>query len=76
VGAAALLGSLWIDVVHPDDRARLLDEIESIDDQTLNFTSRFRVRRPDGDVRHVLMSAAAKESRTDSDWVVTVVDES
>jgi diguanylate cyclase (GGDEF)-like protein/PAS domain S-box-containing protein len=76
VEASSLLGSLWIDAVHPDDQGRLLEEIEAIADETQNFTSRFRILRPDGDVRHVLMSAAAKDTTVDSDWVVTVVDES
>ena len=76
VDADALLGTLWLDVVHPDDQAGLLADIESVDDDTQMFSSRFRICRPDGDVRHVLMSAAAKDTSLDSDWVVTVVDES
>jgi len=76
VAPDGLLGSHWIDVVHPDDQGRLLEEIDAIGDGTQAFSSRFRVRRPDGEVRHVLMSAAAKDTTVDSDWVVTVVDES
>jgi diguanylate cyclase (GGDEF)-like protein/PAS domain S-box-containing protein len=76
VGADALLGTLWIDVVHPEDQAGLLADIEAVDDDIQTFSSRFRICRPDGDVRHVLMTAAAKDSGIDSDWVVTVVDES
>jgi diguanylate cyclase (GGDEF)-like protein/PAS domain S-box-containing protein len=76
VPPSALLGSLWIDVVHPDDQGSLLKDIEAIGDEVQSFTSRFRIRRPDGEVRHVFMSAAAKDSTVDSDWVVTVVDES
>ncbi len=76
VDMESLLGTLWIDVVHPDDQAGLLTEITSLDDDTQNFTARFRILRPQGDIRHVFMSAAAKETRSDSDWVVTVVDES
>jgi diguanylate cyclase (GGDEF)-like protein/PAS domain S-box-containing protein len=76
VEAEALLGTLWIDVVHPDDQAGLLADIEAVGDDTQTFSSRFRICRPDGDVRHVLMTAAAKDARSDSDWVVTVVDES
>ena len=76
VDAESLLGTLWLDVVHPDDQAGLLADIEAVDDDTHAFSSRFRICRPDGDVRHVLMSAAAKDTRLDSDWVVTVVDES
>jgi len=76
VDAEALLDTLWIDVVHPDDQAGLLADIDAVDDDTQTFSSRFRICRPDGDVRHVLMTAAAKEASTDTDWVVTVVDES
>jgi diguanylate cyclase (GGDEF)-like protein/PAS domain S-box-containing protein len=76
VDAESLLGTLWLDVVHPDDQAGLLADIEAVDEETHMFSSRFRICRPDGDVRHVLMSAAAKDASLDSDWVVTVVDES
>ena len=76
VDAESLLGTLWLDVVHPDDQAGLLADIEAVDEDTQMFSSRFRICRPDGDVRHVLMSAAAKDTSLDSDWVVTVVDES
>jgi diguanylate cyclase (GGDEF)-like protein/PAS domain S-box-containing protein len=76
VDHTALLGTHWIDVIHPDDQERLLEEIGSIDDDTKAFSARFRICRPDGEVRHVLMSAAAKDASVDSDWVVTVVDES
>jgi diguanylate cyclase (GGDEF)-like protein/PAS domain S-box-containing protein len=76
VDADSLLGTLWLDVVHPDDQSGLLADIEAVDDDTQTFSSRFRICRPDGDIRHVLMSAAAKDSSVDSDWVVTVVDES
>ncbi len=76
VEMSKLLGTMWIDVVHPDDQAGLLSEVAKIDDDTRTFAVRFRLLRPDGGIRHVFMSAAAKDATIDSDWVVTVVDES
>ena len=72
----ALLETHWIDVVHPDDRERLLDAIAEMDEASRTLEARFRILRPDGETRHVRMTAAAKQATADTDWVVTVSDES
>ena len=72
----ALLDMHWIDIVHPDDRESLLEAIAEIDEADLTLEARFRILRPDGETRHVRMTAAAKQASADTDWVVTVSDES
>ena len=72
----ALLETHWIDVVHPEDRDGLLDTIAELDEDALILEARFRILRPDGETRHVRMTAAAKQATADTDWVVTVSDES
>ncbi len=76
VAPEGLLDTHWIDVVHPEDREGLLDVIAEIDEADLRLEARFRILRPDGETRHVRMTAAAKHATADTDWVVTVSDES
>lgn len=49
----AALGEGWLQVVHPEDRERVLAECVSASCDTERFTSEFRLQPPDGTVRHV-----------------------
>jgi signal transduction histidine kinase/ActR/RegA family two-component response regulator len=48
----------WIGVVHPDDRERALAEAHATVAGSGKFASRYRVVRPDGQVRHIRDVAA------------------
>jgi two-component system, sensor histidine kinase and response regulator len=52
------LGSGWTGAIHPDDKARILQDWgQSLRDHT-NFSEEFRLRTPAGDVRWVACSTA------------------
>ncbi len=43
----------WIGAIHPDDRARALAEAREAAAGTERFVSRYRIVRPDGEIRHI-----------------------
>jgi diguanylate cyclase (GGDEF)-like protein/PAS domain S-box-containing protein len=43
----------WIDRLHPHDRARALKDFEKALETSGNYTSQYRIVRPDGSVRHL-----------------------
>jgi PAS domain S-box-containing protein len=45
--------SMLVDVVHPDDRARFVHEVETYTNDRADFEHEYRVKRPDGSIRHV-----------------------
>ena len=57
LGAAETLGFGWSAVVHPDDRARVLAAWKATTDSGHDFDTNYRVRRPDGGLRHVHVKA-------------------
>ena len=69
-----LMGRGWIDAVHPEDAPTLLSLVERARSDREEVTTRFRIRRPDGGIRHVRMSASARDPELDSGFVVTVED--
>jgi diguanylate cyclase (GGDEF)-like protein/PAS domain S-box-containing protein len=71
---ASLMGRGWIDAVHPDDLAGMIAFAERIRVKRRAATSRFRVLRPDGEVRHVRFVAAPKGARRDNGHVATMED--
>ncbi|GEM_PF-547870 len=72
--AEELMGMGWIDAVHPDDRPALLAIVERARSNREDLTTKFRILRPDGEVRHVRMSASASGAKLDDGYVVTVED--
>jgi diguanylate cyclase (GGDEF)-like protein/PAS domain S-box-containing protein len=71
-----LLGQGWLSIIHPDDLDGLMAVIADVGEDVTSFSSRFRILQPSGEIRHVLMSAGAKDTSADTDWAVTIVDES
>lgn len=69
-----LMGRGWIDSVHPDDSSDLLPLIDRTHPDRDRVVTRFRVLRPDGEARHVRMSAAPRGRQVDSGYIVTVED--
>ncbi len=71
----ALLGTGWISVVHPEDRAELLGKLNPTTARRAELHTRFRIQRPNGKVRHVRLSAAPRpRDGGGTDYVVTVED--
>jgi diguanylate cyclase (GGDEF)-like protein/PAS domain S-box-containing protein len=71
---ASLMGLGWIDAVHADDLADLRTAIERIRPTRSTMATRFRIRRPSGEIRHVGVSAAPKGGDENDGYVVTVDD--
>ncbi|MHB1585412.1 MAG: sensor domain-containing protein, partial [Acidimicrobiales bacterium] len=70
----SMLGIGWIEAVHPDDRELVVGYVPTLRSERSRITTRFRLRRLDGDVRHVRMSAAPRGEAVDDGYVVTVED--
>jgi diguanylate cyclase (GGDEF)-like protein/PAS domain S-box-containing protein len=68
------LGTGWQDAVHPEDRDQLLRLIDAARPLGQREVTSFRIRRPDGEIRHVRMSAAPKGPDGDEGYVTTVED--
>ena len=51
------LGYGWTDIVHPDDRERVVGAWKSTTDSGRDFDTTYRVVRPDGELRHVHVKA-------------------
>jgi PAS domain S-box-containing protein len=49
------LGSGWLQSVHPDDRPRVVDTYSKAGDAREPFEMQYRLRRADGDYRHMLV---------------------
>jgi len=64
----AALGQGWVTAVHPDDRARVLQEWQQAVKQQQSFASELRLQRPDGRVIWVETHARAEP---DADGKVT-----
>jgi diguanylate cyclase (GGDEF)-like protein/PAS domain S-box-containing protein len=71
---ASIMDGGWLDAVHPDDLATLRESIEDARPVGGDIVTRFRVRHPDGEVRHIRVSAAAKPAEIGSGYVVAVED--
>jgi diguanylate cyclase (GGDEF)-like protein/PAS domain S-box-containing protein len=70
----AAMGMGWAGVVHPDDLAELFALIESAPARRARVSTRFRIVRPDGEVRYVRMSAAPKGGAPGSGYIASIED--
>jgi diguanylate cyclase (GGDEF)-like protein/PAS domain S-box-containing protein len=70
----SLMGRGWTDVLHPDDAAELLEHLQSARPGSPVLGLTCRVQRPDGEVRHVRISAAWKGQETDGGCIMSVED--
>lgn len=74
--AESFMGHGWIDAIHPDDLpalAKLVDRPRAEASRNKVVTN-FRIRRPDGEVRHVRALAAPEQQSLDTNYVVIVED--
>ncbi len=69
-----LLGVGWQAAVHPEDKPELLRLIDRERPKGQRLVTSFRIRRPDGEVRHVRMSAAPKGPEGSEGYVTTIED--
>jgi two-component system, cell cycle sensor histidine kinase and response regulator CckA len=53
VPAERILGSSWVESVHPEDRTTVVQQFQRCVDAGSHLDERFRCLRPDGSVRHV-----------------------
>src|SRR6266850_6765002 len=69
-------GSNWIDVVHPDDRQRLLEIWRRAVREATPFAADYRIRRSDGSYRYVRAQGAPILNSDGSvrEWIGTHVD--
>jgi PAS domain S-box-containing protein len=69
-------GSNWIEVVHPDDRQRLLEMWERAVREATPFAADYRIRRSDGSYRYVRAQGAPVLNSDGSvrEWIGTHVD--
>jgi PAS domain S-box-containing protein len=69
--AEAARGRGWLDAIHPDDRPAVSAAWERAVAACAPFEAEFRVRRADGDARHVLARAmpALADDGTVREWV-------
>jgi PAS domain S-box-containing protein len=69
-------GSSWIDVVHSDDRQRLLETWRRAVRGATPFTADYRIRRSDGSYRYVRAQGAPVHNSDGSvrEWIGTHVD--
>jgi len=74
VSTEALKGRGWIEMVHPDDVGELLELVDNPRPDRIIITTTFRILRPDGEIRHVRLSATPKGPQPGSGYVVTVED--
>lgn len=64
----------WIDAIEPDDLPALMALIDRVSPEREKLVATFRVRRPDGETRHVKVLASPKGAEVGSGYVVTVED--
>ena len=71
---SALMGTGWIDALHPEDVPDFLALADRIRPDRSTVARVFRILRPDGEVRHVRMTAAPKGQDVATGYVVTIED--
>lgn len=71
---AAMLGAGWLDSVHPDDVAALLEKIDEVRDAQASFEMGFRVVRAGGGLRHVRVMASPRADNSEGAYVVSIED--
>ncbi len=69
-----LMGRGWIDAVEPDDVPALMALIDRARPERDREAATFRLRRTDGELRHVKVSASPKGGGKESGYVVTIED--
>ncbi len=71
----ALMGRRWVDAVHPDDLPGVMATADTVHRDRSRATWKFRICRPNGEVRHVraLVAPRAQEINR-ADIIVTVED--
>jgi len=74
--AAALRGAGWLDAVHPEDRERVAEAWERAVAARLRYATEHRLRRHDGEYRHMSATAVPVPDREGGvrEWVGTHVD--
>jgi diguanylate cyclase (GGDEF)-like protein/PAS domain S-box-containing protein len=70
----ALLGQGWIEIIHPEDEEVLMGLIEQSAKERTKLVTRFRLRRPDDEVRFVQISVTPKATPAGIGAVVSVED--
>src|SRR6202043_634756 len=73
LGVEALMGRNWIDAVHPADKSELVRLVDTERTERVNIAAKFKIQRPEGDVRHVRLLAAPKGD-VEGSYVVTIED--
>ncbi|MDQ6880871.1 MAG: PAS-domain containing protein, partial [Pseudomonadota bacterium] len=76
LSAEQTLGYGWSESVHPEDRERVIAEWLQTTKAHVDLDTNYRIRRPDGGVRHLHVKARALESRPGEDegYVGVVLD--
>ena len=74
VSADALISGAWTDVLHPGDVAAVVAFFDSARPTGAIAEVTFRIRRPDGSVRHVRVCAAPRGQDPESRRVTTISD--
>jgi diguanylate cyclase (GGDEF)-like protein/PAS domain S-box-containing protein len=69
-----LMGGGWMDFIHAEDAPALLALVDGIGPDSATVVTRFRITRPDGEIRHVEMSVAPQRQDLNTEYVVTVDD--
>ena len=72
----AFMGRGWLDAIHPEDvpaLSKLVDRPRVKSSRSMVAVN-FRIRRPDGEDRHVRALAAPEQQTPDTDYVVIVED--
>jgi PAS domain S-box-containing protein len=67
LSATQTLGYGWSEVVHPDDRDRVMAQWQQSTQAGKPFETTYRIRRPDGEVRHLQVKASAMEAEPGED---------
>jgi diguanylate cyclase (GGDEF)-like protein/PAS domain S-box-containing protein len=75
-GIESFMGRGWIDAIHPEDVPALCKLVDRPRVKTSRnmVTTNFRIRRPDGEDRHVRALAAPEHQSADTGYVVIVED--